>query len=293
MKLLVTGASSFVGAHFCLAASRHHEVYGTYHSVPLRLSGVSPIRVDLRRSLDLKVLQDLNVDAVVHLACKIKARSLYDESPAEAAVAINRSMMDAVLSLEKPTVYASSTVVHWSQETPYGAIRREDEKRLSDSGLPFAILRPSAPYAQRLRSHQPGHRESFHTLAQLIRQWPMVPVIGNGQYRRQPIHLDDFNGAILHFLQHGMPNQAFDAGGADSPTMDQIIDTIAAKKGRKVRKMHLPKALFVKAARFNKDFDPTLLDAADEDELADPTPLATATGFHPRSFAEGVGSLLQ
>ena len=293
MKLLVTGASSFVGAHFCLAAAKNHQIFGTYHSVPLRLSGISPIRVDLRRHLDIQDLKNLNVDAVVHLACKIKARPLYDESPAEAAVSINRAMMDAVLSLEKPVIYASSTVVHWSRETPYGALRREDEQRLADSGLPYAILRPSAPYARQLHSHQPGHKESFHTLAQLVRSAPIVPVIGNGQYRRQPIHLDDFNNAILYFLEQGMPNQAFDAGGADSPTMDEIIDTIAGKMGRKVRKLHLPKSLFVQVARFAKDFDPSLLEAADEDELADPKALTAATGIQPRSFAAGVGCLVR
>jgi NADH dehydrogenase len=293
MRLLVTGASSFVGAHFCLAAARHHEVYGTFHSVPFQLSGVTPLRVDLRRVLDLERIRALDVDAVVHLACKIKARSLYDESSAEAATQINRAMMDAVLGLEKPVVYASSTVVHWAQQTPYGDIRKEDERRLAESGLPYAILRPSAPYARRLRSHQPGHKESFHTLAELVRSAPMVPVIGNGKYRRQPIHLDDFNRAMLHFLEHGMPDRAFDAGGADRPTMDEIIDTLARKMGRKVRKLHLPKFLFVKAASFNKDFDPTLLDAADEDELADPSELAAATGFQPRSFAEGAGCLVR
>ena len=293
MRILVTGASSFVGAHFCLTAARDHEVFGTYHSVPFQLSGVTPIRVDLRRSLDVEALRELNVDAVVHLACKIKARALYDESPAEAAVSINRAMMDAVLSLERPIIYASSTVVHWTQDTPYGAIRREDEARVADSGQAYAILRPSAPYGRKLRSHQPGHKESFHTLAELIRSAPMVPIIGNGKYRRQPIHLDDFNAAMLHFLEKGMPNQAFDAGGSEAPSMNEIIDIVARKMGKKARKLHLPKALFVQAARFNDDFDPTLLNAADEDELADPSALIAATGLHLRGFSDGAGCLVR
>ena len=291
MKLLVTGASSFVGAHFCRAAARQHTIHALYYSTPIQLNGVTPHRIDLRTKRDVARAAALDFDAVVHIACRIRGWPKDGETSGEAALRENRAMMDAVLSFGKPIVYASSTVVHWQQDTPYARSRKEDEQRLRDSGLPWATLRPSAPYAHALTHHQPGHRESFHTLVSLVRSSPVVPVIGNGKYRRQPIHIDDFSACILALLDNGLPNQAFDAGGAEALTFDEIIDTIARHANRKVRKLHLPKALYVQVAKLSPDFDPDLISAIDEDELADPSALIAATGVHPRGFTEGVRSL--
>lgn len=297
MRLLVTGGSSFVGAWFALHAAREHHVLALHHATTLRLPGVTPVRVDLRRKRDAQRIAALDVDAVVHVACKIRATGAKGEDPAQAALRANRAMMDSVLSLGKPVVYASSTVVHWDQDTPYAQGRREDEARLADSGLPWAVLRPSAPYGPKLASHHPRHRESFHTLVDLVRKSPVVPVIGDGKYRRQPVHVGDFADAILALLAPladggSLPDRAFDAGGRQALTFDEIIDTIAAAAHTKVRKLHLPKALFVKLAEHSPDFDPHLIAAVDEDELADPTALQDATGIVMRPFSAGVRDLV-
>ena len=297
MRMLVTGASGFVGAHLCQLASANHEVFGVYFRTPLRLNGVNPVKADLRVARGWEVLDRVDADVVIHVACKIKAVPLGKgdpESPAEAAVRENRQMMDGILRLGKPVIYASSTVVHWEEDTPYARIRREDERRLEDSGIPYAIVRPSAPYGPRLVNHKPGHKESFHTLVDWVRHMPIVPVIGSGKYRRQPVHVHDFARAIIRLAEIGLPNRAFEAGGANALTFDEIIDVIGKKVGRgdKVRKLHLPVPLFVKMAGFNKEFDPTLVAAIEEDEVADPSALTEFTGVAPRLFEDGVRSLV-
>ncbi len=292
MRIVVTGGSSFVGAHLCRAAAEHHDVHALFHSTPVALTRVTPMRVDLRRrGRDVARIRALKPDLVVHTACRIKARG--PGSSAEAAAAVNRQMMDAVLAVGVPVVYASSTVVHWTRDTPYARSRREDEQRLAESGLPWAVLRPSAPYGPPLRNHSPGHQESFHTLARLVGRTPLVPVIGDGKYRRQPIHVDDFAQAVLRLAEGGLPNEAFEAGGATAHTFDDIIALIAGGMGRRVRPLHLPKALFVAAARWAPDFDADLIGAIDEDELADPGALTAACGVAPRGFADGVADMLQ
>jgi nucleoside-diphosphate-sugar epimerase len=250
---------------------------------PLMLSGVTPIKADLRHARGRAQIGALDIDAVVHIACKIKG---------EGALAVNRQMMDTVLGLGKPVVYASSTVVHWHQDSPYARSRREDEQRLRESGLPHAIVRPSAPYGRRLASHRPRHKESFHTLAALVRRLRWVPVIGDGKYRRQPLHVDDLSDAMLALLSGKMDGGAYDAGGADAMSMNQIIDIIAAAQGRCVRKVHIPKPIFVQMARLSPDFDPALIAAVDEDEVADPAELGEVTGVRFRPFAEGVRCLI-
>ncbi len=278
MRLLVTGASSFVGAHFCVRASARHEIVALHHTSPLRLNGVTPVKADLRNARDVANVGREQFDAVVHLATRVKGTR---------ARQTNRALMDAVLGYGKPIVYASSTVVHWSRESPYRESRREDEARLMESGLEYAIVRPSAPYGPRLVNHQPRHKESFHTLAEWVRRSRLVPVIGNGEYRRQPLHVDDFSDSMLELLRRGLPNQAFDAGGAEALTMNEIVQCLARAMNRRVRPLHLPKSLFVQMARLAPDFDPDLIAAVDEDEVADRQELETATGVQCRAFTQG------
>jgi NADH dehydrogenase len=283
MRLLVTGGSSFVGAHFCVRAARDHDVLALHHTTPLMLNKITPIKADLRTERGRRRVGALQFDAVVHLATKVKGRD---------AVDVNRTMMDAVLSWGRPTVYASSTVVHWSRTTPYGESRKEDEHRLAESGLPWAVVRPSAPYGRALVNHHPRHKESFHTLAEWVRTSPFVPVIGDGQYRRQPIHVDDFSDAILRLLAGPLPHRAFDAGGLHALRFNEIIDVLAAAMNTRVRKVHLPQSMFVQIARFHQEFDADLIRAVDEDEVADSSELMKETGIRCRPFSEGVRCLI-
>ena len=70
MKLLVTGGSSFVGAHFCLRAARGHTVFALHHTTPMALNGVTPIKADLRTRRGMNAIADLDFDVVIHLATK-------------------------------------------------------------------------------------------------------------------------------------------------------------------------------------------------------------------------------
>ena len=200
--------------------------------------------------------------------------------------------MSTVLSVGKPVVYASSTVVHWSRNPPYVESRREDERRLAESGLPHIILRPSAPYGPKLLVHQPKHTESFHTLVDLIRRFPVVPLIGDGLYRRQPLHVDDFSQVILECLSKDFPNQGFDVGGAQSYTFAEIIQMLAKGMGRRRRLVSLPAPVLLQLARWLPNLEPSMLEVIDEDETADPAQIGDYLGWIPRDFSVGMYDLL-
>ncbi|MCK6520146.1 NAD(P)-dependent oxidoreductase [Myxococcota bacterium] len=292
MRLVVTGASSFVGAWFCqTAARRGHEVIGLALETPLRLSGVTTLRLDLGGAEAASQLAAQRPDVVVHLACKVMGSGPAG-GPESAATRLNRRMMDAVLAVGAPILYGSSTCVHWPKDTAYAQGRREDEARLAASGLPWAALRPSAPYGPALPGHQPRHPESFHTLARWVRRG-VVPVPGDGRALRQPIHVEDLALAGLALIEGGLPGEALDAGGPEALPFNSIIDRLAAAMGRgPARKVHLPLGLLVRVARRLPGFEPALLAAASCDDPADPTALIQRSGVTPRRFEDGARSLV-
>lgn len=274
----MTGASSFVGAWFChLAAERGHEVYGLRRHTPLRLPGVTEVVGDVTTARP-----PLGTDVVVHLAAKVMA---------DDAAAQNRAMMDAVLAWGLPVVYGSSTVVHWPRASAYRTGRIEDERRLRASTAPWVVVRPCAPYGPRLPGHTPAHVESFHRLAALIRRSPVIPVIGDGRYRRQPVHVDDFNGAILGLLDRGVWGAAYDAGAPEPLTMRAVIATVAGVLGRTVHVLPVPSRLAALGARAIPGFRPELIADFATDDVVDSAPLAHASGLSPRAFGVGAACL--
>lgn len=274
-----------MGAHFCrLATALGFRVRGLWRTTALRLPGVEAVHGDVAS------IEDPQSDVVVHLAAKVMADDAIDQ---------NRAMLDRVLDWKRPVVYASSTVVHWQTEVAYARSRREDEARVRGSGLPFVIVRPCAPYGPRIAGHQPAHKESFHTLVDWVRRLPAVPVVGDARYRRQPVHVDDFNGAILALIaQRGADsdarapgwNRAYDSGGPDALTMREVITILGGHAGRLwTPLLRVPTSAAWLAAHALPNMRPELVRTFAMDDAVDPLPLRVASGVVPRTFE--VGSL--
>ncbi len=283
-SLFVTGASGFVGAHFCrLAAGLGFRVRGLWRNTPLSLAGVEAVQGDVT------TIDDPGADVVIHLAAKVMA----DDARAQ-----NRRMLDRVLAWGRPIVYASSTMVHWPLDVEYAASRREDEARVVNSGLDYLIVRPCAPYGPRIPGHTPAHTESFHTLADWVRRLPAIPVVGNARYRRQPVHVDDFNGAILALLGQDRSSdtwrRAYDAGGPDPLTMRELITILGGNSGRLwTPLLRLPARGAWLAAHAMPGMRPELVRTFAMDDAVDPLPLQVASGVVPRTFEVGSLDLLR
>jgi nucleoside-diphosphate-sugar epimerase len=281
--VLVTGASSFLGAHVCEYLANAHRVIGVWNSTPIHLIGVEPLKIDLfHETIPAHILR--KVDVVVHLAGKIQPAGRHS------AFQVNRQMMRRVIEMGKPLIYGSSTAVHWEQAVPYVQSRREDEQELMESGLPYAILRPCAPYGPRLQTHTPKHQESFQTLINTIRSAPVVPIIGNGQYLRQPLHVHDFAALSQHFIESGFQREVWDVAGSTVHSFNEVIEILQGAVGTNKRCVYIPKRMATWAARFVPNLEPSLISVIDNSESFDVTELNHLVPM--RSFQTGVTDLL-
>ncbi|AFZ26538.1 dTDP-4-dehydrorhamnose reductase [Cylindrospermum stagnale PCC 7417] len=70
-KLLITGASGFLGWHLCQLAKEEWEVYGTYFSHYLEIPGVKMLKVNLTDFQELKsIFSQIQPAAVIHTAAQ-------------------------------------------------------------------------------------------------------------------------------------------------------------------------------------------------------------------------------
>jgi nucleoside-diphosphate-sugar epimerase len=275
MRVLVTGASSFLGAHLVrwLAENRPGwDVVAVVNRTGLSLQGVRPtvVRSDLTDPAAAAALAEHRPDAVVHQACKV------------ADPDVNRAMLATVLDLSRMTgarlVHCSTTQVSWQRKNAYARGRAEEEATVASSGVNHVILRPCAPYGPKLPDHTPAHRESFHLLADLVKTWPAVPMIGGAQLR-QPVHVRDWSDVIARFLdRERLPDAAFDVGGPMAMPFEAIVDRLSLQLGRRVRPIKVPVRLAKVGALFVPGFTPDLMDTFTCDDAVDLGPLVAELG---------------
>jgi NADH dehydrogenase len=275
--IVVTGASGFLGAHYLKYTNVNHpewEQVAQVRGTPLGFARerIQPLTCDLTRPGAVEILASVKPRVIVHMAAAIMEDN---------ARQLNASMMENVLEachkVEAKLVYISSSQVHFSRLNQYALSKIDDEKAVQESGVPHVILRPAAPYGPLMPDHSPAREQSMHVLAKFITKLPAVPVIGNGRYTRQPVHVDDFNAAINHFIEaDAFDNKVYDIGGPEAFTMDQIIGILAGIVGKTVVPVHLPKELFIGASYVVKTFHRDLLSTTDCDERADNGPLLAA-----------------
>lgn len=121
-KLLITGASGFLGWHLCQQAQAEWQVFGTYRDRPLTQPGVTPLALDLTDSLALQqVMHSLRPDAVIHAAAQAKP-NLCETQPQESYrinVTASAQLAELCAAAAIPCVLVSTDLVFDGLNPPY------------------------------------------------------------------------------------------------------------------------------------------------------------------------------
>jgi NADH dehydrogenase len=166
------------------------------------------------------------------------------------------------------------------------------EEAVRSSGLAWTIFRPSVIY---------GRGDGFVSrLAAMVRRLPVVPVLGSGQRKLQPVPIEHVAaGFALALARLVSVKQTFDVAGPDAVSMVELLDAIGAALGRRrVRKVHVPLSPVRRMARaldrvpaFPVTTDQLLM--LDEDSTCDPRPFYQTFDLEPIPLAAGLQRLLR
>jgi uncharacterized protein YbjT (DUF2867 family) len=124
---------------------------------------------------------------------------------------------------------------------PYYWGKAANEKAVMESGMSYAILRPTVLFGK--------EDVLINNIAWLLRRFPFFGQIGDGKYGIQPVYVDDL--AMLA-VEAGARSDNFtwDAVGPDIFTFDALVRLIGEKIGHPKAILHLPPGLALKAAQF-------------------------------------------
>jgi NADH dehydrogenase len=107
------------------------------------------------------------------------------------------------------------------------------EKHLRSSDLDYTIMRPSVIF---------GKEDAFiNQLARMTRYSPLVPVVGPGNGRLQPIWQEDVTACFVRSLSEpGAIGKIYDLGGPKQYTFNELMETVARLLGVRRRLLHIP-----------------------------------------------------
>ncbi len=121
-------------------------------------------------------------------------------------------------------VHVSITSPSESSPLPYFRGKALLERALVESGLPHSIVRPAVLFG--------GEDILVNNIAWVLRRFPVFGVFGDGRYRLQPIHVEDF-AALLQNEGRATGNRVIDAVGPEAFTYRELVAAIGRAIGKK------------------------------------------------------------
>ncbi len=121
-KLLITGASGFLGWNLCHEAKKDWDITGIFHTHPVQLEGVKTVQLDLTDYKALKKLfSSLCPDAVIHTAAAASPNYCQEHPVQSEKINIGSAVNLAGLCSESgiPYVFTSTDLVFNGLEAPY------------------------------------------------------------------------------------------------------------------------------------------------------------------------------
>src|SRR5262245_12589957 len=171
----------------------------------------------------------------------------------------------------------------------YHQTKWQAEEAVRASPLAWTIFRPSIIY---------GPGDGFVSLLAGLVRLPIVPVIGSGRQRLQPVPIAHVAEGFERALGlEATVKQIYDVGGPDAVSMEELLDLVGAALGRRhPLKLHVPLGLMRPLARlFHRmpafPVTPDQLAMLEEDNTCDPRPFYTTFKLTPIPLAQGLASL--
>ncbi|MEW6716280.1 MAG: NAD-dependent epimerase/dehydratase family protein [Chloroflexota bacterium] len=108
------------------------------------------------------------------------------------------------------------------------------EQAIQESGLSYAILRPTVVFGE--------GDILINNIAWFLRRFPLFIIPGNGEYRLQPIFVEDLAQIAVEV---GLLNQnlILNATGAETFTFRELVNLIKKTTGSRAKILHLPPRL--------------------------------------------------
>ncbi|MDD2851522.1 MAG: complex I NDUFA9 subunit family protein [Desulfuromonadaceae bacterium] len=235
MRIFVAGGTGFVGEYLVRELlANGHSIRLLVHGRSIITEGVERIPGDVTSRKSFAPALE-GCDAVINLVGIIREFPLRGITFARLHQQATANLLTAAADNGvRRYLQMSALGTRPGAVSAYHRTKWQAEQAVRDCSREWTIFRPSLIF---------GPHDSFiNMLARQMRLAQVMPVIGSGSYRLQPIHADDVARCFARALI--LPEtvgQTYELCGADRLSYEELLDLIAAALGRpKPWKPHLP-----------------------------------------------------
>lgn len=288
-QVFVTGGTGFVGKNIVRAISGHplRLMVRTPHEGP-EGPGVEHVQADVTDPSSLTGAME-GCEIVVHLV------GIIEETGDATFDRIIRQGTENVLAEAqragiKHFVHMSALGARNDPQYGYHTAKYRAEQAVMNSGLTYTIFRPSVIF---------GPGDGFiNTLAGVVRSFPVIPVVGSGETRFQPVQVGDVADAFARAVEDPgeTANKVYELGGARPYTYVEMLDAIARELGKSKPKIKVPVPMMKIVVAASKPLPPALRPPVTSEQLKmlslDNSTSESATGMligrEPVALEEGM-----
>ncbi|HKJ67788.1 MAG TPA: complex I NDUFA9 subunit family protein [bacterium] len=253
MKVFITGSTGFVGSYILRELlSRQHEVValvrpGSASRLPLPEDKITRVQGDITDP-DTYHPALQTCDAVIHLVGVIR------EFPRR-GITYQKLHVDATRDLLRASeescvakfIHMSALGAHHGSASGYFHSKAKAEDLVRNSPLETTIFRPSIIFG-------PGD-DFINYFANIIRRFHLIPIIGSGKYRMQPVHITNLSTAFVNSLETDQTTgQNYEIGGPDIYEFREMMEVIKSVLDTWAIPVYNPKLLMTGLAKLLQRF---------------------------------------
>ena len=158
-----------------------------------------------------------------------------------AAVENSRALLRAAVEAGvRRVVHISITNATQDSPLPYFRGKALAEMAVRDSGLSYAIVRPTVLFSP--------EDILINNIAWFLRRFPLFPIPGRGGYPVQPVFVDDVARLAVE-AGTGVDDVAIDAVGPETFAFEEMVRLLARRVGSRSRLVRTPPSAALLAAR--------------------------------------------
>lgn len=185
-------------------------------------------------------------------------------------------------------VFFSSTSIFTKLNPHSKSLRMAAEDAVRLSGLDYTILRPTMIYGD-------GRDRNIARLIRYVAGHRLILIPGSGTRMQQPVFVDDLAGAaVASILSPFTVGKEYELSGREPITFTRMIEVIALRLGRDVRRLHLPIRPIIFGLKFSERIGLKLpikaeqVERLEEDKTFNWSRASEDLGYDPRSFEQGL-----
>lgn len=243
MKIAVTGAFSYSGKYITkrllerggevLTLTNHPRrgdpFHGKVRTFPLDFSNENELTNSLRGADVLVNTYWVRFD---------KGDNTQPKAVENTNVLVNAAVKAGV----KRIVHISIANPSADSHLPYYWGKAANEKAVIESGLPYAILRPTVLVGG-------GEDVLINNIAFLLRRFPFFFIPGDGSYGVQPVHVEDLASLAAEAV-YSRESYVIDAVGPEAYTFKELVQLVGETIGAKRLLISVPPRLALLTAQF-------------------------------------------